>query len=1015
MCYTVRKMAANQTPKYIRTVKYDIDVLNMLMSKAKDLNLDRKVKQQMRSTLEVLLQLKAGNGKFTEVYKHSANTVGNYGRYYAKCGGMAYVHRPARGALVRKFYHDLDMVNSIPNFLIQFARKHGRTLPHLEKYVNERDSVHAMLIEKLGFQERVVNDIVETPRDLAKRCVNAVCNGESLSKHLDNDKKKVPFLASLQGEIQLFAKYLATLPEHAELYKWTMDNKKSIMSFASKIIQREEATALIKIDEYLQSIGRVTASWIYDGLFVEKADGEETLSDDILAGCVAYVKQHSGYDIALKVKPFEPYPWIDEEMAKWLAMSESQRIRLSTFVNHTNTNIATVEVNKRWVSECLEGVSLDTTDTLLINSHLGTGKTTEAVKMMRDYKRILVVSARKTFTRFIIGDLRREGLDFEAYDAKVFGPLADLNRVVCQVESLWKLEENYRDYDFVVVDESETVLSQFHSATTHKDNIRANHIMFERIVKNATKVLFADAFVGQRTLTASSHLRPVARSLFINNRFCPYKRTAHELYSVREDEEGNTKTNAALIPFCNRIVEDLKAKKRVVVVWTSLKKAEAFVETHLKDSNYKWRLYSSKSSASENKELENVEAAWSDLDCLMMTTSITVGINYNPDDEALLYDKLYLYGCAKSALPRDIAQCLLRCRRIKTNELIYTIDKTAQYTGLYSEKDIRAEFKRRREHFKSADPIINWNDAPQWVEDNFVMNEREVALKSIAYKSIVEDYLQRSGYDLSASMDNTEGSLTTPEMLDAGDIDVITECEAEKVRKAIMSGLASDYERQTLRRYNVHRNLNVMARAENSTDFMGLTNEQKENCWNKFDEIWTQYYEHSWFEQVFWNIVGEKHNTSHKFMKREANGKYTELISKKAEQRLLLDKVLPILKMQNSCSGCDAMEVTDEMVKAIEPLEAELYTRFGAKGKSKRTKEFAASHAVDAIAIVFSGWAGVKVDVESKEKRCGGGKKKKVFTIAVPKNYLWDCIKEPSVPLGHQQESISEECMIILK
>jgi hypothetical protein len=83
--------------------------------------------------------------------------------------------------------------------------------------------------------------------------VNAVCNGESLSKHLDKDKKKVPFLASLQGEIQVFAKYLATLPEHAELYKWTMDNKKSIMSFASKIIQREEATALIKIDEYSNS------------------------------------------------------------------------------------------------------------------------------------------------------------------------------------------------------------------------------------------------------------------------------------------------------------------------------------------------------------------------------------------------------------------------------------------------------------------------------------------------------------------------------------------------------------------------------------------------------------------------------------------------------------------------------------------------------------------------------------------------------------------------------------------
>lgn len=1003
-------MTAVAAASYSRTVKYDMEIVDLMIFKASSLMLDRKQRGQLMATLDMLLRLKNHKGEYTETYKRSLNSCG-FGRFYSRGCGMAYLHRPVRGALAQQFYHDLDCVNSLPVITVQFAeKKYGRDLKVMRDYIARRPYYYDMLVGDLALTDKKKEDgTTETAAEQAKRIVNAIANGSSLENATENANiKKVvkpatKFLRELKAEMSAFATVMSADAAYADLWDWTKKNKKTPASFCSKIIQSEEANVLIAIDGFLRSRSRVTASWIYDGLFVEKLEGETTLPADLIAECVAAVKAATGYDIALKVKPFESYPKLAEWVEEWRTMDPFEKMKSLILVDGSNTILPEFRVAHRFVGQCLEAVGdLSAYNTMILNSHLGTGKTTEAVKMMKarnadgslKYPRILVISARKSFTRFITGDLEREGLGFVAYDAPrpFFTPLSQENRVVVQVESLWKLDTDFAAYDFVVVDESETVLNQFYSLNTHKDNIRANHMMFERAVRAAKFVLYADAFVSQRTLLNATHMREISKIVYILNTFCPYERKATELYMNKEVtkmvdgiEHIENKPVGVFPEFCRRIMSDLEAGKRLVVIWTSLRKAEAFADTFLKTTDYKWRLYSSKSNAAQNRELENVEESWSALNLIMMTTSITVGINYNPEDESKIYDKLYLYACAKSALPRDIAQCLMRCRRIRSNELMYTIDRLVTSWMPSGAAEIRAAFHERRTNNRTANPVINWTDSPKWVEDNFVENERECALKSYSYVSILEGYLLRSGYTLEhEEIAPREDEPTIGcDKFNPREVPLIDYYEAEAIRKAVTHGLADEMDRLSLRRYNIHRNLSPECRAAEDGEVA--------------EQIWVDCYKSMDTERIFWNLVGEKHTPTARFAEREASGKFSEMVSKKVAKRVILDKVLAALGMTASAVGKSSFEITPDMVTAVAPLESDIYRAFSERGKSRRKGDLTASHVVDMFTMIFGDWSGMECAIlERKVKRIPKSTKQMiVFTVEIPAQPLWEHISEP--------------------
>jgi hypothetical protein len=505
-----------------------------------------------------------------------------------------------------------------------------------------------------------------------------------------------------------------------------------------------------------------------------------------------------------------------------------------------------------------------------------------------------------------------------------------------------------------------------------------NHSIFETICRGARLAIFADAFVGARTLTAVAHLRPVESAVFIENLYCPYDRKAIELYSKNDDKRiGSFST------FCESIINDLENKKRCVVVWTSLARAETFIKNYLKETTYKYRLYSSKSTSKEAKELEDVDTNWAKLDLVMYTTSITVGINYNPSEKH--FDKLYLYACSRTALPRDIAQSLLRCRKITSNTLIYTVDILPSEPKSYDIDTIKAECKKLRESRKSANLMINWTDMPVWAEDNFALNYREDALKSICYSQTLNDYLLVSGYKVSEKYVESVRIESTKEKPTAFEILLPTESEADTFRKNILAGESNEMERMALHRFGYYKQLKT--ELKETYDESGIT---------EADKLWEEYY-NSENQKSFWNVVNEKHNTTSEFLKYESSKKFTELTDSKVDKRIVLDKVLDVLKMKHSCIGKDKFVIDSELVEQLKPLEEEIVKAFSVKAKSSRKSEFGVSNVIDIIKMVFNNWSSAEIESEAKKKRVDG-KETRFYSLIIKPNKIYDCITDKESP-----------------
>lgn len=130
---------------------------------------------------------------------------------------------------------------------------------------------------------------------------------------------------------------------------------------------------------------------------------------------------------------------------------------------------------------------------LMIRSAMGSGKTFQIIATILRYqpKSIVVITPRKDFAKTVLGVLRAVAPELVLYKQINKTDRHKHNFMVCQLESLHTLK--HADYDLVIIDESESVFSQFGSSTMRKyfdHNSRA----FEDIVKTAKHCIWADAY-----------------------------------------------------------------------------------------------------------------------------------------------------------------------------------------------------------------------------------------------------------------------------------------------------------------------------------------------------------------------------------------------------------------------------------------------------------------------------------------------------------------------------------------
>ncbi len=335
-------------------------------------------------------------------------------------------------------------------------------------------------------------------------------------------------------------------------------------------------------------------------------------------------------------------------------------------------------VNKKYnIIESINQSHFNVSDKALIfNIGMGGGKTTQCVEYLKNNKHMsfIWITPRITLVENTNNRFKENGLDVLNYGElgidkeKKKDKIEEGMNLIVEAESL-NLIRDIRKYDIVIIDEVETVLKGWDSKT-HANNIKENFNNFKDLLRYSKKIILLDAFTTTTTLDLledlkikdykiyASAYKPPAK-ICIENK--DYQETIKKV--ARELDEGKKlyifyAYKSGTEKRCS--IEDLKT----LLLITCVSKLNILVYHGGVDDKRK-------------KRLSNATEEWDKYDCIITTSAITVGVNY----EGNRYDKVYLFIAGSVNNIRDVIQSSMRIR--KTNESIlelYFFEKTKDST-----------------------------------------------------------------------------------------------------------------------------------------------------------------------------------------------------------------------------------------------------------------------------------------------------------------------------------------------
>lgn len=289
---------------------------------------------------------------------------------------------------------------------------------------------------------------------------------------------------------------------------------------------------------------------------------------------------------------------------------------------------------------------------LSLRSGMGTGKTTLLDAIIREFPHatILVITYRQSLAIEQERKLKNHG--FVNY-MNVKGDLADrdeFRRLILQLESIERICEfpgaPPNGFDFVIIDESESVLRHFESETIKAP--MATMRCLTSLLKQAHRVLTMDAFWGDATYEFLDTIG-LKNTLIINDH-PPVKRT----FAVTNNLKN----------WVSRIIQDLKDDKNVVLVSMSTTQIyeveKAILESGAIDS-HDIIIHTSKTGDEVKKLLIDVDTLWSSHRFVAYSPTISAGIDFSADH----FDRMYLYMCNGSCPPLGTMQMTGRVRNLR--------------------------------------------------------------------------------------------------------------------------------------------------------------------------------------------------------------------------------------------------------------------------------------------------------------------------------------------------------------
>ena len=291
-----------------------------------------------------------------------------------------------------------------------------------------------------------------------------------------------------------------------------------------------------------------------------------------------------------------------------------------------------------------------------IKSEMATGKTSVVKNYRRSLpkERFLVIGHRITLLRELS---QASKLNTKLYLDLPTGQLDKVNALSITIDSLYKLKTAGNRYDCIFLDEARQVMNHALSATTCKQHRQEILMTLMYFIRNAKRVIIADAHLDDNTIDFFRAMRPPGEApLIIKNN---YKSPSRDVYYYQGDD-----SSAGVA----KLIAAVEQGKRVMVVSDSkktIKKLEAVLTKKLapgygKEKKIIWSIHADNSGSEENQHfINNISSAVEDVDVLLASPSLCTGV----DIQGERFDEVYGFFNAVSLSATDCLQALHRYRK----------------------------------------------------------------------------------------------------------------------------------------------------------------------------------------------------------------------------------------------------------------------------------------------------------------------------------------------------------------
>lgn len=421
-------------------------------------------------------------------------------------------------------------------------------------------------------------------------------------------------------------------------------------------------------------------------------------------------------------------------------------------------------LKKKTFEKYCRPLDFDNFDVVVSQAPMGSGKTHQIKESLKKFQfnRIIILSPRQTFAREKAAEFKSISPDFVHYKDKHLKEKKDWiseDKLVVQVESLHHLRkgEVNLQYDLVVLDEIESILTQF-SSTTHEDVISSFYIFFN-ILEKSKHIIMSDAFLTNRTLELCKGIKERRPNLHIKLDMNLFNPNGHITSNILDVSKNIHDIGRAQKKFINHLKSLLQEKKKVCVVVSSKLFKDKIIEEIIQSgviADNSILSYDRHTSDLDIDDLQNVKSIWNQeqIYLVIYTTKITVGINF---DIPNVFDTIMIYGSSYCPIVRDIMQAHFRVRNIKERN-IYVVLNCCKACQNFEEsiKDylihINSHFMNNHNKKNKQSPILNlYMNICEY-------NALEEYVGTFYYERIFNLFLEKVGYQISYQTENNNES-----------------------------------------------------------------------------------------------------------------------------------------------------------------------------------------------------------------------------------------------------------------